>query len=610
MPAGWREDKTGLAENKTFADKRRAAADYSSFKKRLAFFAVVFLSLLAIFAIIRFESASDAKPSTIKNELTFLNLTNGEDVNGATISRDGKYFAYSSQDRETAHLWLQQTGQTNRLEIAAPVRGEIENITFTPDSESIFFNVRERRDAHAQLFRVPTLGGVLTKILSDIDSPVSFSPDGQEIVFLRLNQKDVQVSLVIASSDGTRERVLLTRSGANSISNGVAWSPDGNLIAYGATERQVEAACTIAAINPQNGAMQTLSTEKWDACFRMAWTQDAQGLVFIGTKAGEVYTTRRDQVFYLSVKNGESRRLTTDGSRHQVLSLGITDRDEILVVPYNRSSQIWRMNTDGEARTAVQITNGQTDGRAGIAPLADGRIGYISRVGDNLGIWTVNADGTDRKQLVSEPPVVEELRAAPDGRFFVFSARRDGKSHLYRIDTNGANLEQLTFGSSYEVDSTISPDSSWIVYNSDDGSKNRILKIPSSGGEPVQLGDTDCRTPHFSPDGKFVSCVTGEKIVIISTTDGSLVKIFETQKNPILNIGARWTPDGQRLIYILYRQNVCNLWQQPLDAAPPKPLTDFTSGDIYNFAFSSDAKNLYVARGYQIRNAVLIKNFR
>src|SRR5689334_18943967 len=101
----------------------------------------------------------------------------------------------------------------------------------------------------------------------------------------------------------------------------------------------------------------------------MAWTHDAQGLIFIGTKAGRAYTTRRDQLSYLAVKNGESRRPTTDGSRHQALSLGITESDEILVVPYNRLSQIWRMNADGDSRSAVQITNVQTDGRAGIAPL-------------------------------------------------------------------------------------------------------------------------------------------------------------------------------------------------------------------------------------------------
>ena len=122
------------------------------------------------------------------------------------------------------------------------------------------------------------------------------------------------------------------------------------------------------------------------------------------------------------------------------------------------------MDADGDVRTAVQLTNGQLDGPAGIAPLPDGRIGYISRVGEDLTLWVMNADGSDQHQIGLQMPFVEELRATPDGRFFIFSARRNGFSHLYRIDTNGQDLRQLTDGESYEISSTISPDSDWVYY--------------------------------------------------------------------------------------------------------------------------------------------------
>ena len=46
------------------------------------------------------------------------------------------------------------------------------------------------------------------------------------------------------------------------------------------------------------------------------------------------------------------------------------------------------------------------------------------------------------------------------------------------------------------------------------------------------------------------------------------------------------------------------------NAFPNSPLTDFGSGDIYNYNFSSDGKRLYLARGYSTRNAVLIRNFK
>lgn len=101
-----------------------------------------------------------------------------------------------------------------------------------------------------------------------------------------------------------------------------------------------------------------------------------------------------------------------------------------------------------------------------------------------------------------------------------------------------------------------------------------------------------------------------KKLLIISVEDGAIVKTFETAENPMLNIGTRWTPDGKALAYIVNHQNVGNLRLQPIDGDASRPLTDFTSGDIYNFAFSTDGSQLYVARGYGIRNVVLIRNFR
>lgn len=576
-------------------------------------FAVVLLGSLLF---VSFKSSPPAETAAnSKSELTILRLTNGGEPRDATISPDGNYFVYHEQDGDTAHLWLQQTGQSSRLEIVPPMEKIIYGKTFSPDASFVYFVAQDKLGAPATLFRVPTLGGAASKILDDIHSPISFSPDGKEIVFRRWNEQTRESSLIIAAADGGDERILLAWTSEQGILGYPAWSPDGNLIAFWVLKIQSsqQGNFTIHGINRQTGAIETLSPKSWDACYRMAWTRDGQGLIFVGTKFGEVHSTRRDQIYYLSYPSGEARRLTSDGSRYQILSLGVTERDEILAVPYNRSSQIWQMNPNGDTRTAVQITSGLADGRAGLAPLADGRIGYIARMGDTLNVWLINADGTNQKQLFSDPPFVEELRAPPDGRFFVFAAPRDGRSHLFRIDADGANLRQLTFGDSHEIDSTVSPDGDWIAYDSfrfeGSGGKRSLWKISSSGGEPVLLADKDCAAPHFSPDGKFLSCVYHEKeIIIISAEDGSTVKTFDMVKLPQLNFGARWSPDGRALIYIANQKNHSNLWRQPTSGYAARPLTDFTSGDIYNFAFSPDGSRLYVARGYPIRDAVLIKN--
>lgn len=619
--ADWRESERDFSPKPGSSGQTDAARSFDSGrepKNRRAYVAAGAIAalFLSVLAVIWFNSASKTKVLPAKTDLTFLSLTSGEDVNYATISPDGNYFTYASQDGEMAHLWLQQTGQASRREIVSPFAGVIGDTAFTPDSQFIYFNAKESLAEVNTLYRVAALGGVRSRISTGIDTAVSFSPDGREMVFRRWNQATKLSSLVIALSDGRREKVLIERTGDEVIGN-AAWSPDGSMIAYGILKfAEPEGLCTIGGIDLRSDETKLLSPERWDNCFRMVWTPDRQGLVFIGTKFKDAYSTRRDQIYYLSIGDGESRRLTTDGSRHQYASLGVTDRDEILAVPFNRTSQIWTMDARGDSRTAVQITTGFADGRGGIAPLADGRVAYLTRNGDGFSIWLMNADGSDRKQLTTDPPEIEELRTAPDGRFFVFSAKRDGWAHLNRIDADGANLTQLTFGESQEIDSTVSPDGNWIVYDSKvfngNYGKSALWKISAGGGEPVRLTDMDCKTPHFSPDGKFVSCVSEEKgrISIISVENGATLKTFQTVENSILNIGSLWTPDGKALTYIVHGKNVDNIWLHPTNGGKPRPLTDFTSGDIYNFAFSNDGLRLYLARGYAIRNVVLIRNFK
>lgn len=557
------------------------------------------------------------KRAESKGDLSVTILTSGEDIRAATISPDGNYFVYALQDGKMAHLWLQQPEQANRFEITEPIAGSITGTTFTPDSKQIYLTAIE--GDKETLYRIPTLGGVRTKVLSDVVSSVSFSPDGREIVFRRRKPVTYQTSLMIAAADGANERTLRSFDTPEAqVINSPAWSPDGKLIAYGEADLRsvTDAPCTIAGIDPQSGATNSLSPERWDNCFRMAWTRDGGGLVFIGTKAKEALSTRRDQIYYLSRTSGESRRISTDGSRYQPDNLGLTDHDEIFAAPFNRISQIWSMNANGDSHSAVQITKGFADGRGGIAPLTDGRVGFLTRNGDGFSIWVMNSDGSDRKQLTTDPPAIEELRAAADGSFFVFSGKRDGATHLFRVDANGSNLKQLTSGDGHEIDSSVSPDGTWVAYNSqtvtDGVSKNSMWRVASEAGQQTHLADIDCTAPHYSPDGRYLSCVSADwnTISIISAVDGSVVKAFKASADRMLNVGARWTPDGKAIAYIVFENNASNIRLQPIDGSASRALTDFTSGEIYNFAFSPDGSRLYLARGYALRNAVLIKNFR
>lgn len=617
--ADWVESETEAAPEPTVTPALAGSGSRPTSKASviLASAAVVLIAVATLaFLWTRFPSDR----ASAKGDVTFTTLTAGANVDFASISPDGNYFAYVSNDAGRGHLYVQQTGQMNPVEITDPIAGFIFGTTWTPDSRHIYFVADDDDKEMHTLYRVPALGGTRTKILSDVGTQVSFSPDSGELVFMRGSVKERKASVIIAASDGSSERILSTRTFDENVAlyGGGSWSPDGKTIAYGIldTKQAWTGGCTIVGTDVASGETKPLSNEKWDNCFRIEWTRDSKGLVFVGTKAKEAFSTRRDQIYYISLETGESRRLTTDGNRHQTASLGVTENDEILAVPFNRLSQIWSMDATGDSRTATQITTGFADGRAGIAPLADGRVSYLTRHGDGFSVWMMNADGSNRKQLTTDPPNIQELRSSLDGRFMVFSAKRDGWDDLYRVNSDGGDLTQLTFDESVEDDSSISPDGEWIVFDSarftNGKFSTQLFRIPSGGGEPVQLTEADCSNPHYSPDGKFVSCVAPDwkTISIISAESGEVLNTFKTEPNCVLNIGARWMPDGSALAYITTRNNVGNLIRQPVDGGDPAWLTDFTSGEIYNFAFSIDGSRLYLARGYSTRNAVLIRNFR
>ncbi len=617
--ADWKELETEPQPVINVAPKLLASTSGSNLSRLNRYAAAIVISIIIFgaFGYFWFRSQSNSAQATAKSDVVFMNLTDGEDVNNATISPDGNFFVYNSRDGDKSRLFVRQTGQSVSREITEPLRDGILGFAFTPDSQFIYFVADDNGHRPNTLYRVPIFGGVRTKILSDIATMPSFSPDGNEMVFMR--GIETQSSILIAASDGSRERTLLTVMPKDTALNGGgSWSPDGRTIAYGAVDMNHlnSGGCSIVGIDPDSGVTRPLSQDRWDTCYRMAWTRDSQGLVFIGTKANEAFSTRRDQVYYVSIPDGTSRRITTDGNRYQVVSLGVSDKDEIIAVSFNRLSQIWSMQLDGNARDATQITTGFADGRGGIAPLNDGRVAYVTRNGDGFSIWTMNADGSNRKQLTTDPPAMQELRSPTDGSFFVFSAFRDAWNRLYRVDADGANLKQLTFGDSNAADSTISPDGKWIVYDSSDYSTGRfkavLSKVSSDGGESVKISDLECQSPHFSPDGASVSCVSADwkTISIISVETGETTRTLKTEANAVLNFGAHWTPDGKSLAYIVSTNLVGNILTQPINGEEPRPLTDFQSGDIYNFAFSTDGTRLFMARGYQTKKAVLIKNFR
>jgi Tol biopolymer transport system component len=69
-----------------------------------------------------------------------------------------------------------------------------------------------------------------------------------------------------------------------------------------------------------------------------------------------------------------------------------------------------------------------------------------------------------------------------------------------------------------------------------------------------------------------------------------------------------WSPDGKSLTALSTRGGTPNLWRLPVDGSAPTPITDLKSGRILNFAWSSDNKDLLIARGNSNNDLVMIRD--
>jgi hypothetical protein len=146
-------------------------------------------------------------------------------------------------------------------------------------------------------------------------------------------------------------------------------------------------------------------------------------------------------------------------------------------------------------------------------------------------------------------------------------------------------------------------------------SGQNLYGVPVQGGAPVEVfAVADGGQAVISPDGKWIACSYQEltpvpvlKLAVIPAAGGAPVTVF------VRPIGAgkmHWSPDQKSIQYLLTRRGATNVWEQALAGGPPRPVTDFTSGHIFDFAWSRDGKQLLLAKGEQTSDVLLISNFR
>ena len=517
------------------------------------------------------------------------------------ISPDGRYIAYVLFEGNLQSMHLLQVGTNSSVQIRPPEEVSYDFPVFSPDGKSLYYFVSEENQART-LYRSDVLGGVAQRVLSGSLGAVAFSPDGKSLAIVRNDPRQGETALFVADADGGRERRLAVRKYPGIFTGGAGWSPDGKIISVPGTSERDRSRMKVFGVRVSDGDVEPLSTYEWPVVNRVAWLGDGSGMVLMAGRD-------QSQLWYLSHPGGDVRRITNDLHDYNAMTLSLSaDSRSLVTVQLQTTSNIWVL-PEGDPERARQITFGPVgryDGLNGLAWTPHGKIVYSSHIGDGHAIWQMDAGGANARELTPAGQRDVWPTVTPDGRHVVFCSYRSGVSEIWRMDADGANPLQLTFdGPNYNP--SVFPDGKWLVYESVRGQRWALWKISIDGGDPVQLTDKPSRRPSISPDGKLIACIYDGGIALVPAAGGTPIKTFRLPPGVTAHQVARWTPDGQALMFCDENQGV---WRQPVAGGAPVHLRDFGPERIFNLAWSPDGKQLALARGTQTYDVVLIRDLR
>ena len=385
-----------------------------------------------------------------------------------------------------------------------------QGLTFSPDGNYIYFlnavSIAGDRSNLFNLLRAPVLGGVPQMVVRHDDSGATLSPDGRRMAFVRANDPESgKFSVLTTNADGTDEKIITTGPTAF-FPNLVAWSPDGNQIAV-VIPGPGQARLSIQLHDLASSKVRILARFNDLPLNDIVWSPDGRGL--LATYQRDVGFVARSQIGFISNPAGQFHTITKDTNDYQTLTVS-ADGKTLATIQQKATQTLYLMPADRVSPGILQIRHPR---RATTQPCSAGR---------PMAICTSAMAATccECQSTAATRPLLSVIRSAqvilpkgcPDGRFIVFvwaNHAANKKVDIWRVDTDGSNPKQLTYGAT-DVGPVCSRDGKWVYYENLD--TVQIFRVPIDGGTPEAVPGTTMSGGlsaqpglGLSPDGKLLA---------------------------------------------------------------------------------------------------------
>jgi eukaryotic-like serine/threonine-protein kinase len=569
---------------------------------------LVVILLIAAAAYGIYALLSRSKPAPFQN-FAVSKITQTGKATLVAISPDGKYLLYVMDEGGQQSLWLQNIPTNSNTQVVAPGPFNYQGLRFSPDGNYLYFvRLEPGSQSLKYLYRAPVLGGTPQKLVTDIDSNITLSPDGKKFAYLLGNNPKVgEYRLIIRSLEGTEEKTIATGP-LNEVQFDVAWSPDGKTIAMPLSQPG-DALGGMTVFDAETGKRSDFLISKDWFISRPVWLPDGSGLLALGVPA---FSTQ-SQIVHISFPSGKVSPVTRDTNAYTDLSLAADGHT--LATVERQTHMTSYIVPDGASSTQARALTMEGSPSYSVGWTRDGQL--LMSV-TNTGVTLLNPDSGVKTPLFSQVRYPGFARSCPDGRLIFMGAPETKiEAHIFRSDADGGNPKDLTSGK-FDFLPVCSADSKTAFYADADA---KFEKVALQGGASQQFPDYPIfGRPTVSPDGKLVAIITNrvgdtkEHLGLLSPDFSQPIRFLDFERpraeyaimfgdGPIL-----FKRDGKSIIYPVRDGQTDNLWQQNLDGSPGKQLTDFKSEYIRDFDYSFDGKQLAIIRGHRESDVVLIRD--
>ena len=215
----------------------------------------------------------------------------------------------------------------------------------------------------------------------------------------------------------------------------------------------------------------------------------------------------------------------------------------------------------------------------------DGRIYFHVEQGQDVSIYSVDADGSDPRRVTTSPGTERSIAWSADGEVAVFmAADGDEPYDIHVLEPDGSG-RPLVVRPGHDWDPAFSPDGRTLVWMAtSSGADHDLSAMDLAGGAPRPLTSGVGMEAYadWDPDGGklvYLARRDGHNDIYEMAPDGSGSRGLTD--DPAEDNGPRVSPDGRRIAFFSDRDGNFEIYVMNRDGSAPRRVTSSPGADMY-----------------------------